>query len=542
MERLSIQPNGVGQSWYVWPITEPIPPGVVEEAGEHIIELTDSDGADTAELSVEGVPLRALRSADRRSARWAWEPGFNAGRAEATLRVGARRVNLVLETDPSARKLAREEFDGMVGEILQDSMALLSIGGHRKGFGSEAGRPPPLARLEYLCSRVEAIISVVNAINVRPRRALIAEDVVVPYWKARGATGTEILRSFRSGRVVHDTNNPSILPPQLRGMMPATVRRSSRTSSVDLPEHRVIRSCLSHWSAWLSSVADSIATVSIGDHDAISRRTGWASRMRATGRKLAALLDLPLFEGVRDAAARIQATPLFRHDPAYRAFYRLAQEMELATTNLFGDFLDLPIARTFDLYELWCFLRLARVAADAYGVPIDLVNLFKPAAGGIEFVSGAASVRIGSMTISFQRSFREFWAASPSVGSFSREMVPDVTIAIDGARKIVALDAKYRIAQGLNDALSSAHMYRDAIVEPSPDGQISSAIAGAFLLTPHRPKLAVDWERAPMPERLFHREYQERFGLGAWSLRPGEADAEILSVLAISRALIEASG
>ena len=58
---------------------------------------------------------------------------------------------------------------------------------------------------------------------------------------------------------------------------------------------------------------------------------------------------------------------LFRRDPAYRRFYRLWQDMNLGLAAVFGDFLQMPLARTYDLYELWCFLRLARAAAEEYG-------------------------------------------------------------------------------------------------------------------------------------------------------------------------------
>lgn len=531
MELLTIQPGGGGQRWQVWPPAAAIPPGIVQEGGEHIIELTGSDAAVTAELAVEGVRLRPLRPVSPQSARWAWEPGFNAGVAEATLALGGRRINFALETDPAVRKLARAEYDAMVGEVLQDTLALLAIGGHRKGFGSGAGRPPPLARLEYLRSRTEAIAAAVRAIDTRPRRSLVAEDVVVPYWAARGATGTEVLRSMRAGRIVHDTNTPSILPPQLKGMMPAKVRKAARISSLDLPEHRAIRACVTQWSSWLATVADTVAAAPAADEEAQDRRAGWSARLRTAARTFAGLLELPLFDGVRTGAPRLEATPLFRHDPAYRSFFKLAREMELATTNVFGDFLDLPLARTHDLYELWTFLRIARAAAELAGGEVDLSGLFRGTPGGIEIAAGAASITAGPLTVWFQRPFREFWAAPSRTGSMSREMVPDITVSSAGTAKLVILDAKYRVGQDINAALSSAHMYRDAIVAEGGEGRPEPLVAGSYLVSPHRPRAAAEWKATPLPDRLFHPGYREEFGFGAWSLRPGMTDAEVAGVL-----------
>jgi hypothetical protein len=55
---------------------------------------------------------------------------------------------------------------------------------------------------------------------------------------------------------------------------------------------------------------------------------------------------------------------VFRNDPLYRAFYRLWQDIKLGIAAVFGNFLNLPLAPTFELYELWCFLRLVRAAAE----------------------------------------------------------------------------------------------------------------------------------------------------------------------------------
>jgi PD-(D/E)XK nuclease superfamily/Domain of unknown function (DUF2357) len=538
VETLSIRPSGASRAWRVWPAPEPIPPGTVQEGGEHIIELAGTDYADTAELTIEGLPLRPLRCADRRTARWAWAPGFNAGRAEAQLSLGGRRIRLSLETDPAARKLARNEFDTLIQEVIEETLALLTIGGHRKGFGPGSGRPPPLARLEYLRSRAEAVTATVRGIDRHPRHSLVAEEITLPYWAARGATGTEVLRSMRSGRILHDTNDPSILPTPLRGMMPARIRKRARMSCLDLPEHRTIKACLVRWSAWLVAAAESLASAPVDKQELMDRRSAWAANLRATARSLSTLLDLPLFEGVREGMPRVEATPLFRHDPAYRDFYKLAAEMELATANIFGDFLDLPLSRTHELYELWCFLKLARAAAAEVGGTIDLATLFVPSAGGIEYVSGAAKVRAGPLTVSFQRSFKEYWRADPRIGSMSREMVPDVTISAEGSARVVAFDAKYRVGQDLNAALASAHMYRDAIVMEGADGKPESLVVGSFLLSPHVPTLSNDWKSTGMPERLFHPGYRSEFNFGAWCLRPGMADADVTTVLAGAVALL----
>ena len=70
-----------------------------------------------------------------------------------------------------------------------------------------------------------------------------------------------------------------------------------------------------------------------------------------------------MFDEVVPQVGAILPTQLFRRARHYRDFYRLYQESLAGLAAIFGDFLRLPLRRTFDLYELWCFLRLVRAAA-----------------------------------------------------------------------------------------------------------------------------------------------------------------------------------
>ena len=169
-------------------------------------------------------------------ARWRWSPGFHAGTIEAELRVPGqtlRRFEIV--TDPDRRKLTREDFDTMVREILDDTFALFSLSSFRKGIArGNGGRPPAIARLEFLRSRIDELEAVVAAIVRNPRRMLAAEDRVLPYHRASRATGPEVLRSFRSGRILQETARPSRLPTVLKGFLPERIRVRQRLSSLQL--------------------------------------------------------------------------------------------------------------------------------------------------------------------------------------------------------------------------------------------------------------------------------------------------------------------
>ncbi len=235
----------------MWPEPEPVAPGTVQENGSYLFELHGTAGAATADLLVDDLPLEALRTQTPDRARWRWSPGFHAGTVEAELRAPGqtpRRFEVV--TDPDRRKLTRDDFDTMVREILDDTFALFSLSSFRKAVArGTGGRPPAIARLEFLRARVDELEAVVAAITRNPRRMLAADDRVLPYHRASRATGPEVLRSFRSGHILRETVKPSRLPAPLKCFLPERIRVRQRLSSLDLPEHRQMGACLRSWAA-----------------------------------------------------------------------------------------------------------------------------------------------------------------------------------------------------------------------------------------------------------------------------------------------------
>lgn len=542
MTALYIQAEGGGPAWQVWPVPDAVPPGAVREGASYLFELRDSDDALAADLLIDDAPVEALRSREPRNARWRWQPGFHAGVVEAVLRVpgiGTRRFEVT--TDPDLRKLTRDDFDAMVREVLEDTFALFSLSAFRKGIARQPGnRPPPLARLEFLRSRAEAIVATVEAIARAPRHYLRAEDITVPAHRATRATGPEIIKSFRSGVIRTETVRPSRLPAALKGRLPAHITLRQRRNSVDIPEHRQIKACLHSWAAWLSGIAELLAKAgSTDDPETVTTAGSWSVRARRIARRLNDVAAAGFMTEVGEGPALLRMSSLFRNDPVYQRFYRLWQDMNLGLAALFGDFLQMPLARTYELYELWCFLRLLRAAVEEYGSSgVDLSNLFLSEAGGsVTIAAGAITVPIGGdRVLCFQRQYREYWVEDSREGSFSRTMVPDVVLAgkdLGGPeRRVIVLDAKYRINDGLNDALNSIHTYRDALVQEVASGRTEGIVTAAYLLTPHVPAgLQTDFKATPVPGRLFHPEYREKFRFGAVTLRPGMSGEELRGCL-----------
>lgn len=541
MATLYVQNEGGGPAWQVWPTQDVIPSGSIREASSYLFELRDSDDALAADLLIDDVPVEALRSRQPRVARWRWAPGFHAGSVEVALRlpgVGVRRFEIT--TDPDLRKLTRNDFDAMVREVLEDTFALFSLSAFRKSIARQPGnKPPPLARLEFLRSRAEEITQTIAAINRSPRHFLRAEQVTLPFYRAVRATGPEIIKSFRTGRIRTETSRPSRLPAALGGRLPVQITIHQRRNSVDIPEHRQIKACLRSWAAWLSGIADVLAKIGRAeDPELLTTAGSWAIRARHIARRLNDAAGSGFMTEVTDSPAMLQMSSLFRNDPVYHRFYRLWQDMNLGLAALFGDFLQMPLARTYELYELWCFLRLLRAAVQEYGsTGVDLSNLFvTDAAGSVTISAGAVIVSVGpDKVLCFQRQYREYWVEPSGEGSFSRIMVPDVVLAGTGfgslGRQVIVLDAKYRINDGLNDALNSIHTYRDALVQEAEGGEIEGIVTAAYLLTPHTPTIGSDFKTTSVPGRLFHPQYRDKFRFGAITLRPGMSSDDLRSSL-----------
>ncbi len=120
------------------------------------------------------------------------------------------------------------------------------------------------------------------------------------------------------------------------------------------------------WAQWPAAVSGQLARTLPERDDMAAVRRQWIRRTRQLARQLEQLHSLPMFSEVSGATPRPTLTTLFRNDPRYCSFMRLYRDMNLGIAGVFGDFLQVPLARTLDMYELFAFLRLLRAAVTRY--------------------------------------------------------------------------------------------------------------------------------------------------------------------------------
>ena len=526
--------GGALGSYVIWPIKSPLSPGTIQEARSYYFELKDHTNpasVEQADLYIDGLPLEALRSPGPGVAKWRWNPGFHAGKIRISIEIpGSKSNEFELVIDPDIEKLTRDDFNIMVRDILHDTKAVFSLSGFRTGISKGSGRNvPPIARLEFLRSRFLEIEDIVKEICKCSVRVLCPQEVVMPISKIRQINPTEYLTSLKKGRVVGTASRNRVAVNYL----PTTVHKVQKVSGVDIREHRDIKDRLKSWQTILSIFKERLVTESGGDPDKSIQQTLWAKRCAIMSRRLGLLLAHPFFSEVGDHKQPMVMTSIYRRLPVYRRFFHLHRDIEAGISDVLGDHLDLPLSRTFDLYELWAFLRLLRAAIQLYGLKIVPKELFKSTEkkGSIKITPDNVIVDLqNGFGLAFKRQFKEYWLQSDRIGSYSRVMEPDISLITSKSElkpaKLIVFDAKYRIKSALNDAISSIHMYRDAIVEGSVN-EPSAIVAGAYILSPHKPFWNDDWEKTKMPGRLFHPKYRSQFKFGAANLSPGMSMSDV---------------
>lgn len=543
--RLDLEIPGA-RRYRLYPDAEQIPSGTLTERQRVYFHL-EGDGFEIfrVELSVDDEPLERSARSDSH-ARWSWQIGFHAGTAIVRLS-GATPVPLELEviTDPDRAKLTRSEYAIMVGDILVDTLALLALAGGRDSI-ARGDAPVEFARFEYLRRSFDRIERAVRDIDAAPWMNLRRDTRPIAIGRARGATPAQLRQSLPTARSLTTAERERLAPrgralaDALNGRLPHTIKEPVGRVDTRRREHADILAVLGRWRGFLIRV-EAALTIAPTTSSAVRARTTAAMirRSEAMRRRLEALARLPLFDGVEPTSGAIADSHLYRRVRPYREFYRAYRDFMAGLANVRGNFLDLPLQQTFELYELWCFLRLAHAAALHSGQEDSWRDAFREQLvnGGLLLSLQARPLAFGRFTLIFQPLYREVWKTNgPRVGSFSRTMQPDIALSSGtgdaGSRPIVILDAKYRTEESINDAVGSIHMYRDAIVERAGTTEHGRVVVAGFVMTPQVEGASdVEWRDDDTPAVFFRSGYRDLFRFGAITMRPGVTVTAVRDVL-----------
>ena len=535
-------PDGV--VFRLHPVTDPVPQGRLAEGMEVHLVTHHPPGTDifAQQLSINDQPLVCVPKSQT-CALWPWSIGFHAGNAELRLTSpGAAPLQVTVTTDPSRAKLTRDDYLNMIGDIIEDSLAIASIAGHKVGFDRGLDRPPEIARFEYLSRWFNRMEHAVREIDREPWLNGERHQKMVPFGHGGITTPMALARALRSAKRLPDAELARLEPSvrkvidRLGGRYPEVVSRTVLRIDNRRREHSDMLAVLHMWQGFLARAQKSLDRL---ERD--RRPVPPLMRKRVTGmlQRLSRLTTLPLFDGVKPTYGGIQTSHVFRRVPAYRSFHETYRAFMAGIGNIAGDFMDIPLNRTYDLYELWSFLRILRAASGLLRPEGWKETLEDRMSDGCLTVRlDTKPFRFGPYRLTFQPTYGEIWKVpSPTVGSYSRPMNPDIAIDVQAPGKwipTVVLDAKYRVEQALDSAIGSTHMYKDALVVDGGGGAMGHPIRSAFLLTPHRhvKDRGADWRDSNAPEVFFQKGYHREFRFGAKTMRPGMGISQVQELLA----------
>ena len=263
--------------------------------------------------------------------------------------------------------------------------------------------------------------------------------------------------------------------------------------------------------------------------------------------KLRKLANSPLFRGIKAEPLRSESMVLQKrtgYSQVYRYWIMLQKGIELYDGST-----QIGVRPIWELYELWCFLKMRQMVAKILGLHF----------GNIEEISEKPMPMIEPFTENKQEHtvfyYREnddvvrlhyqhtYNRSSGDVHTATTDTRPDIVLTIrkpDGFELTYLFDAKYRVSDDNeftkedkdeintlraadyppSDAINQMHRYRDAIYYGS-DRQTHSAkeIIGGYILFPGR------GDDAAVRNRYFYKSI-ETVNIGAFPLLPDHNDPD----------------
>jgi hypothetical protein len=483
---------GRPESHLLFPVCA-VPQGLITENRrlEFMIEADGKPLDPSCDLLLNDVP--APRLARRGEAAFLFETEFYAGDVRiAVIRDGAVLFSTEIEVDPDAAKLTREEYAAMVAETARATLALYRLSAVTMPAAASAGAVrSDIVTLELIRTNLEKFEQAVSRIADSPLRTLASTATEVDALRARRIDDRAILAALRSPRsrpaVAAEKAAAPGLVRALGGRWAPRLLQTRREETLALYENRAIAGFLH----WLGTVLAGIAK-RLSDSATVELPSGtaqlWAERIARWRAKIAGLQRRSFFAGlIPDHSLR--ATSVFRLHPDYAAAFAAMMRMRAGLGPAATALPDVPVDRTYRLYELWCYVGLLAAAAAVFPearphVADILRGCRTPGALGTVLAHGSAgAIRLEEdLVLTYQR------RVTPEPGSDGArtplvEAIPDVVLCRTDPRGrctgMVVLDPKYRVGKSLNEGIQDVHAYRDAIIGADGARLVRAAIVMA---------------------------------------------------------------
>ena len=463
-------------------------------------------------LLIDDEPLSQVVTARNE---WVWEPAFYAGevRAELLDRNDRALGTWRFDVSPDPGKTGRDLFERMINEIL-DFDARLVVGEEpaRRRLGALGETDDPLVWLERLRGRRSDLNQALAAIRREPVSVLKARRRFVPLRDARRTDLRTLQAAIRRPATLAaiQSGAASSLPAAPADGPVLDVPAVERT--LDAPANRcalaMLRALLLRCRV-LNRLLDKLA-----DRRAQETRTDVAGRVprrkQILGdmeREFAMAERRPPFSEAQRAEVTAAGLNAVAAHPLYGRFWRAGWEALRRGVYRLDPSDLLPLSPTWEIYERWCFVALARKLREW----LPGYAWKNAGATGSDRRSVIGRHSDGHLiTLHLQKTFqKKDGVEQTDAWSISRQYVPDLVLkseADDGATRFIVLDAKYRSGEKniLDGMAESAHLNHDALRWGSRRPDL------ALLLVPN----------ADETEWLTRKDYVDKHRVGVVALRP----------------------
>ncbi len=452
--------------------------------------------------------------------------GGHIGRSTFTLTLdGVAEVAFEVEVFPSKLDYA-SDYEAIVADVqeIATALGLVYLASTRQaGVTVPADRPTELEWALLLRGVLDTLERALRHVARHPLRGLTRRPAPRRAGQVQRADAA-IRAAVERGRGEGGTTTlPGGLP--VRERLPT----GRPTPTLDTPEHRWLAAQLAATRRRLGALRRKTA------HKPASAAQAQAlAELDALEVRLAALIRLEPLAAVQGEPPPGFTSQALQHAPGYReaygAFLTLRRGLRIA-----GGPLALPVKDLPALYEMWCFLTTLRILAAVPGVTLDLHEVFRVHADGLDvnLVRGQQTeVRASgpggrTIVVAYDASIQHPLLLTPQR--------PDLLLTVEDRgwpRLSLVLDAKYRLddspayvarygAPGPpDDALNVLHRYRDAILEPVEDRKApppppKRSVVQAAAAYPYRPPHDSDFAGSLLYQSL------GKVGIGAIPLLPG---------------------
>jgi len=358
--------------------------------------------------------------------------------------------------------------------------------------------PSPIFVLHVLAQNAQRICHALQTIWRNPHRRLVTEERWVLLSEASSVDADTILmmlqhpehlRPYRGGSL-------STLAQRLKGKVPERVFERRVTETLDTPENRFIKRFMDIVLYWC---------------DELQRLNYWqkAQSHQPELQKLQTLREFvrflradPLFSDVGELEIFPASSQVLLRRDGYRECLQVYRLLHIAHAPIFDRLQDAIDNRRIDqLYEFWCFFKLAEMLAEILGNgQRPHFNILESDEGGLR-PDSSAELGNGYQLV-YNHTFKH------GEGSYSVSLRPDFSL-MKGKQLCLVFDAKFRFDDDDISQLSKPKPLEEEMDESAQEGDIERLAKHADICKMHTYRDALKCRAAvvvfPGTQRLFFR-------------------------------------